>query len=131
LRNYFFADGHGLHQAYPVVDASGRCVGVLSRSNLLEGWIADALTTGSASVMSRIEPIIAFDLARGEPVTAYPWESCRVAAERMVEKGVGRLPIIATDGSERVIGIVTRADLLTARAKTVEEEMQRERLLLR
>jgi predicted transcriptional regulator len=49
----------------------------------------------------------------------------------MVEKGVGRLPIIATDGSERVIGIVTRADLLTARAKTVEEEMQRERLLLR
>ena len=131
LRNYFFGDERGLHQSYPVVDGSGRCVGVVSRSNLLEGWIADALTTGSASVMSRVEPIIAFDLVRREPITAYPWESCRVAAERMVEKGIGRLPIIATDGSGRVIGIVTRADLLTARAKTVEEEMQRERLLLR
>jgi CBS domain-containing protein len=42
-------------------------------------------------------PIIAFDLISREPITAYPWESCRTVAERMAQHGIGRLPIVAPD----------------------------------
>ena len=131
LKEYFLAEGRGLHQAYPVVDTEGRVLGVVSRSSLLDGWIADAVFSGGRGVTDHLDPIIAFDLTRGDAITVHPSESCRTAAERMVEKAVGRLPVVAPDGSGRVIGIVTRADLLRARAVTVEEEMERERLLLR
>ena len=46
----------------------------------------------------------------------------------MAENGVGRLPVVSPD-DPRVIGIVTRSDLLKPRAQTVEEEGRRERLL--
>jgi len=132
LKDYFLGDARGLHQAYPVVDGEGRVVGVISRTNLLDGWISDAVVfTGERDAGKRLDPIIAYDLARGPAVTAFPWESCRSAAERMVEKNVGRLPIVAADGSGKIIGIVSRSDLLKARARTVEEEVERERTLLR
>ena len=73
------------------------------------------------------ELFLAFDLIRREPVTAYPWESCRTAAERMAEAGVGRLPVVAPDDPRKIIGIVTRSDLLKPRAVQVEEEEKRER----
>ena len=47
----------------------------------------------------------------------------------MAENGVGRLPVVSPDDPGKVIGIVTRSDLLKPRAKTVEEEMRRERLI--
>ena len=47
----------------------------------------------------------------------------------MAEEGVGRLLVVSQDDPERVIGIVTRSDLLKARAKVVDEEMKRERLI--
>ncbi len=129
LRRYFLGTGQRPHQAYPVVDEAGRLLGVVTRANLLEDWIAAALADGNAPPAAGLEPIIAYDLIHRAPITAYPWESCRTAAERMAENGVGRLPIVAPDQPTQVIGIVTRSDLLKPRAKTVEEEGLRERLL--
>ena len=51
------------------------------------------------------------------------------AAERMAQNGVGRLPIVSPDDPQRVIGIVTRSDLLKPRARLAEEEMRRERFI--
>lgn len=129
LWQYFLGEGQRLHQAYPVVDEAGRILGVLTRTNLLENWTADALTEGNSAKSPGLAPIITYDLIQGEPITIYPWESCRTAAERMAEHGVGRLPVVAPDGSRAVVGMVTRSDLLKARAKSVEEEMRRERLI--
>src|SRR5262249_58556815 len=77
-----------------------------------------------------VAPIITYDLIHREPITIFPWESCRTAAERMAESGVGRLPVVSPDDPSKVVGIVTRSDLLKARAKVVEEEMRRERLII-
>jgi chloride channel protein, CIC family len=52
-----------------------------------------------------------------------------VAAERIAENGVGRLPVVSPEDPGKVIGIVTRSDLLKPRAKSAEEETLRERLL--
>jgi CBS domain-containing protein len=129
LRHYFLGSGKRPHQAYPVVDANGHVLGVVTRANLLEDWIAAALADGDEAVARGLDLIIVYDLIHRPPITVYPSESCRTAAERMAENGVGRLPVVSPDDPGKVIGIVTRSDLLKPRAKTVEEEVRRERLL--
>lgn len=56
-----------------------------------------------------------------------PWESCRTAAERMAQAGVGRLPVVSPDNPLHVLGIITRSDLLKPRARHAEEDVRRER----
>jgi H+/Cl- antiporter ClcA len=129
LRNYFLGVGKRPHQAYPVVDADGRVLGVVTRANLLENWIAAALAEGDGPARGGLELIIAYDLIQRAPITAYAEESCRAAAERMAEHGVGRLVVVSPDDPGKVVGIVTRSDLLKPRAKSAEEETVRERLL--
>ncbi|HMF17699.1 MAG TPA: chloride channel protein [Gemmataceae bacterium] len=129
LKQYFLGDGQRPHQAFPVVDSNGRLLGMVTRTNVLEDWIAAALTEGQGPPRAGLEPIITYDLIHRDPITIYPWESCRTAAERMAEYGVGRLPVVSPDDPGKLVGLVTRSDLLKARAKTVEEEMRRERLL--
>ncbi len=127
LSQFFLSPTTRKHQAYPVVDGSDRLLGVITRSNLLEDWVAAALGEGKLSGVPEAAPIIAFDLIHREPITAYPWESCRTAAERMAQYSVGRLPIVSPDDPRMIVGIVTRSDLLKARARVIEEEMRRER----
>ncbi len=103
-------------------------LGVVTRRNLLEDWVAAALADGGEA-QPHLEHIIAFDLLHREPITVFTWESCRAAAERMAEHGVGRLPVVSPDDPSKVVGMVTRSDLLKARAKVVEEEVRRERLI--
>jgi H+/Cl- antiporter ClcA len=119
LLHDYFLEANRRHQAYPVVDAGGALLGVITRTNLLTEWIAD----GPVS----LELIIAFDLIHQAPIVAFPWESCRTAAERMAEVGVGRLAVVSPNDPKKVVGIVTRSDLLKPRAQQVEEEGKRER----
>ncbi|HZT83229.1 MAG TPA: chloride channel protein [Gemmataceae bacterium] len=127
LTGYFLGGPGQRHQGYPVVDASGNLLGVVTRTNLLEEWIVRALAGPADGVAEG--PIIAYDLILREPIVVYPWESCRTAAERMAEAKVGRLPVVEPADPRKVIGIVTRSDLLKPRARSVEEEMRRERAL--
>jgi hypothetical protein len=47
----------------------------------------------------------------------------------MAELHVGRLVVVSPEDSDKMIGIVTRSDLLKSRARTAEEERKRERFL--
>jgi H+/Cl- antiporter ClcA len=129
LRKYFQSDGSKKHQGYPVVDLTGALVGVLTRSDLLEHWVSLELRPQSASDPAIMGAIIAYDLLHRPPITAYPWESCRAAAERMAEVGVGRLVVVSPEDPDKIVGIVTRSDLLKSRARAAEEERKRERFL--
>jgi CIC family chloride channel protein len=88
------------HQGYPVLDESGGLIGVITRGDLLasgmeeEALIAEALRRPSVTV----------------PETA----SARAAADLMVQEGIGRLPVLSADGTGRLVGILTRSDLLMA-----------------
>lgn len=103
------------HQGYPVIDDVGAVIGVVTRTNLL-----------LRSAESQTGMLVG-DLVDRPPVVVRSWETCRAAAERMAEVGVGRLPVISGDGQKRLVGIVTRSDLLKPRARRVEEELLRER----
>jgi chloride channel protein, CIC family len=127
LGTYFLGDPSAKHQGYPVVDRGGYLLGVVTRSSLLEHWVSAFLARSGRPDSAGTEPIIAYDLIARDPITIFPWESCRVAAERMAAEGVGRLPVVSPENSLKVIGIVTRSDLLKPRARSVEEEVRRER----
>src|SRR5262249_44442052 len=114
---------------YPVVDDMGTLLGVVTRSGLLEDWVSASLRDGNGTELKEVYPIITYDLIDREPITVYPFESCRTAAERMAQVGVGRLPVVSPDNPLQVIGMVTRSDLLKPRARHVEEEVTRERFL--
>lgn len=128
LDGYFLSHRSPRHQAYPVLDEKGDLVGVVTRANLLEDWVAASIRGDGAMVIEKY-PIITYDLLSREPITVYPWESCRTAAERMAEAGVGRLPVVSPTDPNKVIGMVTRSDLLKPRARHVAEEIRRERFL--
>ncbi|MFF7780089.1 CBS domain-containing protein [Streptomyces tanashiensis] len=77
----------------PVVDEDDRVVGVVSESDLL----------------ARHE-LTARDLMTTPAVTVHAEETVADAARLMVRRGVERLPVV--DEEERLVGIVTRRDLL-------------------
>ena len=105
---YFSGKPH--HKGYPVLDQLGLLIGVLTASDLLEDRVGCAA-----------------DLARKAPIVAYTKESCRRAAERMALEGIGRLPVVDRSEPRKVLGIVTRSDLLKARLQHATEETTRER----
>jgi len=129
LGTYFLGDPTTKHQGYPVVDPRGELLGVVTRSSLLEHWVSAFLDPEARSELAKTEPIIAYDLIGRAPITIFPEETCRTAAERMAAAGVGRLPVVSSEGPQKVIGIITRSDLLKPRARSVEEEVRRERLI--
>ena len=47
----------------------------------------------------------------------------------MAEHGVGRLPVVSPEEPTKVIGMITRSDLLKPCARSVEEEGKRERFI--
>src|SRR5205807_8513503 len=88
----------------PVLDDTGRLVGVVTRRDLDAG--------GEGTVGERV---------RRSAVVAFEDESLRQAADRMVLARVGRLPVVSRAAPTQVIGIVTRSDLLAAHAQRLEE----------
>ena len=111
---------HQPQRLLPVVDAERNLVGVLTRGDV------EKLLRQCTGVKDGI-PI--GQLARKNPVEAYPDDSLRVVVYRMAEKGVTRMPVVERNGTRRLVGIVTLEDLLKARVRTLEDERRRKRIL--
>jgi H+/Cl- antiporter ClcA len=129
LEDYFQGGSRRRHQSYPVVDDGGNLLGVITRANLLDEWVVAGLRRTDQTQAIDLGPFITYDLIDREPITAYAWESARGAAERMAEHGVGRLVVVDPESPGKPIAIVTRSDLLKPRARAVEAENRRERVL--
>jgi CBS domain-containing protein len=126
VSQYFFS-GRPKHSGYPVVDKLGNLLGVITRSDLLEHWITGLIDGSKDGGVLGKGAIIAYDLISRQPITAYPSESCRIAAERMAQMGVKQLPVVSSDHPNQLIGMVTVGDLLKAHQQLFEEETKRER----
>ena len=94
------------HQGFLVVDAAGHLIGVITRRDFL-GKPRDA----------RLR-----DLVQRPPAIVFLDMTLRDAADHMVRENVGRLPVVAREDPRRVIGILTRSDLLEAHAKRLAED---------
>ena len=89
------------HSAYPLVDPQLRCVGIVTRTDLLG---ADA----TADV-----PLT--KIASPDVVTVTPDDTLLTALERIVDEEVEHLPVI--DNDKRIVGMCTRTDILRARSE--------------
>jgi chloride channel protein, CIC family len=110
---------------YPVLDETGALLGVVTPSDLT----AHAGTARSADGDSDGDGARIIDMARANVVVAHPDETLRDAADRMAERSLGALPVVARGGPPRLAGIVTEFDLLKARQRQLIEERHRERVL--
>jgi H+/Cl- antiporter ClcA len=105
---------------FPVVDGSNRLMGVVTRRQL-QHYLHHRTRDGSSHCFS--------DLIRRDPVTAFPDETLRSVVYRMAEYGVTRLPVVARREPHAPVGIISLTDLLGARARNLEEERRRQRVL--
>jgi len=99
----------GPHSAYPLVDAEGRCQGIVTRGDLLrqpEAADGDAIPVR--------------DVASRDVVTVRPDDPVLVALHRMLEEGIEHVPVTGPDG--RLAGICTRTDVLRARRRQFDLE---------
>ena len=109
----------------PVVDANGRVVGVISQADILA-------TTASRPTTNEIAHLLMPDAGSkrsvvtrtaGEAMSSPAQvidESCPVteAAARMLDHGIKRLPVVRAG---KLVGIVTRSDLLRGFTRSDEE----------
>ena len=103
------------HQGFPVLNAAGELVGVVTRRDLLD------LDTEMTACVG--------DLVRRPPVVIYDDSSARDAADHMVHERVGRLPVVSRHDQRRVIGIVSRSDLLEAHERRLAARHRVERTI--
>ena len=61
------------------------------------------------------------------PAMALPDENCRVIANRLAVHGLERLPVVTDPQSRRLVGIITRSDLVKPSLAIGQEEHQVER----
>ena len=111
----FFADPARAphHKSYPVVD-EGAVIAMISRADALR-WSREGWT--DAAVLK--------DATTGKPLlVGYGDELVGHLADRMTAADVGRVPILER-GSEKLIGLVARRDLLRVRARQAHQEQHR------
>lgn len=114
----------------PVCDVEGRVLGVVSEGDILykehdpkEGhrggplsWIVEGSPTDAGEL--KATALTAAKAMTTPAITVAPYESVAEAARLMCERGVNRLPVVK---DEKLIGIVTRADLVRAFIRSDEE----------
>ncbi|MFJ2986631.1 chloride channel protein [Collimonas sp. NPDC087041] len=108
------------HRCYPVVDEEQRLLGMVERSSF--GPQVD----GNNPLTTLFNPIHQTPSAA---LMAVPSETCRIAAARMASHHLERLPVVSDLESRRLIGIISRSDLIKPSRLFFDEEQKRERLI--
>ena len=98
---------------YPVLDEDDRLVGVTTRRALME---CDAARVGDATSAPR--------------AISHPDDTLRQVANNLAAAEVTRAPVVDRAEPDRVLGVITLAQLLHARRRDLHEEHHRERLLI-
>jgi CBS domain-containing protein len=95
----------------PVVTAEGMLRGIVSEADLLRAQPTDGATEPTAT---------AADVMTPRPVTVRPTDGLADVAAVLLDRGVRAVPVV--DG-ERLVGIVSRRDVLSLMARQSEEPM--------
>lgn len=90
---------------FPVVDKIGRLCGIVTLQDVEKVLHDDALI---------IKDMTVSDVAVSELVTAHPDEPIWTAIQKMSPRDLARLPVVDRDGSGRLLGLISRSDILRA-----------------
>jgi CIC family chloride channel protein len=98
----YYAEKTG-HITYPVVDASGKMMGITNIVDLEKQWEEGA-------VYKKVKDVCLKDV-----IVAYPYEFLEDAMHKMDTYNVGRLPVVkggSEEGEKELIGIIGRSDII-------------------
>ncbi len=109
VRNWLASGEEGtLHHGYPVIDEYEKLVGVIRRRELENPEIS-----GSKKIK---------EIVKGPLVAIYEDNTMREAADMMASYKVTRIPIIAHDDHQKLIGLISHDDILNVRRMHNEKE---------
>lgn len=100
------------HVGFPVVDSKGRLSGIVTLSDLRN-------KVKPGEVGKKIG-----EIATREVEVAYPDETLDAALKRLASKQIGRLPVVDREDKTKLIGIITRSDIVNAYNKKVVEKFR-------
>jgi len=99
-----------LHRAFPVL-LGARFIGMADRETL-------------AQALRRQGTVRVADLfGANVPAMALPDENCRIIATRLAVHGLERLPVVSDPQSRRLVGLVSRSDLIKPSLAVGDEEV--------
>lgn len=99
------------HQGFPVLDPNGTLVGLVTRRDLSDSSLSIDQTV-SAAIRSPVRYV-------------YDDSTVRQAADHMVNHSIGRLPVVSRERPHRLVGIITRSDVLAVfQLRIRERELQ-------
>jgi CBS domain-containing protein len=104
----------GGHRVYPVVDAQQRPIGLVSRADALR-WRIEGGHGGE-----QISDLI----SDAGLAVVHPQDVVTRAVDLMLQSDQGRLPVVDA-ASGRLVGLITRKDLLQVRASITQSEGER------
>ena len=96
------------HHSYPVVDQTGRLVGLFTFNDLKR-----ALAAGRNK--ERLERVVSKNL-----VHAHPDHTLQVALLKLGKKGISQLPVVSRKDPAKLLGIITMRDIAEALSKDDE-----------
>jgi CBS domain-containing protein len=126
--------GHLLMKAHisggPVVDAEGKCVGILTASDFV-GWaetggkmeeprkaVSFIAPWGEVLDLDRCEGCVVRDYMTATPVAVAPTATIAEIAQRMVESHIHRvLVVLVRDHNRQPCGIISSTDIMAAVVK--------------
>ncbi len=106
----------GRRQGILIVDDSNQIAGIITRGDLVR-----ALRKPDSDQMTVIEA------GTADPFVAFPDEPLQAALGKMLNRDVGRLPVVERENPARIVGYLGRAAILSARHKHYHEENVRQR----
>jgi CIC family chloride channel protein len=88
------------HAGFPVLDAGGKLAGIVTLHDM-----RDKVAHGELGKPIR-------EIATREVATAYPDESLDVVLKRLAAHDIGRLPVVSRQEPGKLLGIITRSDIV-------------------
>ena len=99
-----------------LVNENQRLVGIITRGDMVRALRRDP--TGEMTVA---------EAGCTDPVVTFSDEPLHTALSRMLNRNIGRLPVVDAGDPTRVVGYLGRAAILSARMRLLHEEHHRER----
>ena len=97
-----------LHHGYPVVDKNDRLAGIVSRREL-----------ENPEIMPNVK---VKDIIKEPLVVIFEDNTLREAADMIAYYKVSRIPVVSRADTYKVIGLISRGDIMNARRKNIEQE---------
>ncbi len=93
------------HLGFPVVDDKGRLVGIVTLQDLENALARKGVEAADLRVA---------DVAVSQPITVFDDDPIWTAIQKMAPRDLARLPVVSRDAPDRLIGLISRSDILRA-----------------